>query len=95
MATITVVQTLSLAAISVIALGAAVALGLRFLDARAPSVPSRVVLGLVPAAIGAFVVLVLNVDLVPDGPDDAFIRVFVVAVTVAAVAITWYRALRD
>jgi uncharacterized membrane protein YeaQ/YmgE (transglycosylase-associated protein family) len=93
-ATIGIVQTLSLAAISVIAFGAAVALWLRLMDRRAPVIPVRVALGVVPALVGAFVVLVLKVDLVPDGPDEVFIRLFVVAVTVAAVVITWYRALR-
>jgi len=87
-------QLLSLAAISLIALGTTVFLGLRLLDRHVPIVPAMVLLGLAPAAVGAFVVLVLKVDLVPDGPDEVFIRVFVVAVTVAAVAITWYRALR-
>lgn len=87
-------QDLTLAAISVIALATTVALGVMLLDRRAPIGPVRLVLGLVPAAIGAFVVLVLKVDLVPDGLDDDFIRLFVVAVTVAAVVGTWYRVLR-
>lgn len=87
-------QQLTLAAISVIALATTVALGVMLLGRRARVGPLRLVLGLVPGAIGAFVVLVLEVDLVPDGLDDDFIRLFVVAVTVAAVVGTWYRALR-
>lgn len=87
-------QSLTLAAISVIAILTTAVGGVMLLDRHAPIGPVRLVLGLVPAAIGAFVVLVLNVDLIPDGPDEVVIRLVVIGVTVVAVVGTWYRAIR-
>jgi len=64
------------------------------LERRGRITPLQLLLGVALGLIGAFVVLVERIDLVPDGPDDTLQRLFVIGVTLLAVLGTWYRIAR-
>lgn len=73
---------------------AAIILAIAVLDRRGRIRNLQLLLGLGVGIVGAFLVLVLRVDLVPDTADDGIERLIVIAVTVAAVLGTWYRIAR-
>jgi hypothetical protein len=54
----------------------------------APGRGTRALLGLVPGLLGAFVVLAVSTDLVPDSLERRALPVVVIAVTVGIVLIT-------
>lgn len=64
------------------------------LDRRGRVPRLQVAIGLGVGLVGAFLVLVARVDLIPDGPEDTIERLAIIAVTVAAVLGTWYRIAR-
>ena len=72
----------------------AIILAIAVLDRRGRIRNLQLLLGLGIGLVGAFLVLVLRVDLVPDSADDGIERLIVIAVTVAAVLGTWYRIAR-
>lgn len=79
----------------VVLVGLAAITGAGFvLERRGRITPLQLLLGVALGLIGAFVVLVERVDLIPDGPDDAFQRIFVIVVTVLVVLGTWWRIAR-
>lgn len=80
--------------IALLAAAAAVAITVAVLDRRGRRVTVQIALGLALGLVGAFVILVSRVDLIPDQPEDLLQRLFVVALTVIAVVGTWYRIAR-
>ena len=66
----------------------------RFSNAAAADDALQLALGLGVGLLGAFLVLVSRIDLVPDGPEDGLERLAVVGVTIALVIGTWYRVAR-
>ena len=54
----------------------------------------QVALGIAAGLVAAFAALVVQVDLLPDGPDDALEGIFVVGMTMVAVIVSWYRIAR-
>ena len=64
------------------------------LDRRGRVPRLQVAIGLGVGLVGALLVLVARVDLIPDGPEDTIERLAIIAVTVAAVLGTWYRIAR-
>jgi hypothetical protein len=88
------VQNLTVAMIALLAAAAAVAITVAVLDRRGRRVTVQIALGLALGLVGAFVILVSRVDLIPDQPEDLLQRLFVVALTVIAVVGTWYRIAR-
>lgn len=72
----------------------AIILTIAVLDRRGRIRNLQLLLGLSVGIVGAFLVLVLRVDLFPDSADDGIERLIVIAVTVAAVLGTWYRIAR-
>lgn len=87
-------QNLILGAIALISGILAVVGAVAILDRRGRIAPLQVALGLGIGLLGAFLVLVSRTDLIPDDPGDALERVFVIAVTIAAIVGTWYRIAR-
>lgn len=87
-------QNLTVAMIALLAAAAAVAITVAVLDRRGRRVTVQIALGLALGLVGAFVILVSRVDLIPDQPEDLLQRLFVVALTVIAVVGTWYRIAR-
>lgn len=51
-------------------------------------------LGIAAGLVAAFVALVAQVDLLPDGPDEVLEAAFVVGLTMIAVVVSWYRIAR-
>lgn len=92
--TILAVQNMILGAIVVIASILAVIGAVAVLDRRGRVAPLQIALGLGIGLLGAFVVLVSRIDLIPDDPGDGLERVIVIAVTLAAIVGTWYRIVR-
>lgn len=64
------------------------------LDRRGRVTRLQVALGMSVGLVGALLVLVARVDLIPDGPEDTIERLAIIAVTLAAVLGTWYRIAR-
>lgn len=87
-------QNLVLGAIALISGILAVIGAVAVLDRRGRIAPLQVVLGLGAGLLGAFLVLVLRTDLIPDNPGDVLERVLVIVVTAAAIVGTWYRIAR-
>lgn len=88
------VQNLTLAMIGLIAASVAVTAAVAVLERRGRITRVQTALGLAIGLLGAFMVLVSRVDLVPDGPEELLQRLFVVAVTGIAVVGTWVRIAR-
>jgi len=88
------VQNLVLGAISLIFIVVAVVVAVTVLRRRGRITWLQISLGIGVGLLGAFLVLVSNTDLIPDGPEDGLERLVVIAVTVAAVLGTWYRIVR-
>ena len=87
-------QNLILGAIVLISGILAVNGALAVLDRRGRVAPLQVAIGLGAGLLGAFLVLVVRVDLIPDDPGDGLERVIVIVVTAAAIIGTWYRIAR-
>ena len=51
----------------------------------------QVGLGIAAGLVAAFAALVVQVDLLPDGPDEALEGIFVIGMTMVAVVVSWYR----
>lgn len=64
------------------------------LDRRGRVTRLQVALGMGVGLVGALLVLVARVDLIPDGPEDTIERLAIIVVTLAAVLGTWYRIAR-
>jgi hypothetical protein len=88
------VQNLALGAIALVFLIFAVGGAIAFLERRGRRRPLQLALGFGVGLLGAFLVLVSRIDLVPDGPEDGLERLAVVGVTIALVIGTWYRVAR-
>ena len=54
----------------------------------------QVAVGIGIGLLGAFLVLISRMDLIPDAPEDSLERIAIIAVTVVAVIGTWYRIAR-
>jgi hypothetical protein len=87
-------QNLVLGAISGIVVIIAVVAAVRALSGRGRTTWLQVAIGLGIGCLGAFLALTSQVDLVPDGPEDALERIVIIAVTIVAVVGTWYRMAR-
>lgn len=87
-------QTLVLAAIVLAFTVFAILVTVPLLDRRGRITWLQVALGIGVGLVGAFLVLVSRVDLIPDDPEETVERVIVIAVTVVAVVGTWYRIAR-
>src|SRR5258705_5897083 len=72
--TIRCVQNLTLTMAALLAGTAAVLAAVFVLDRRGRVTPLQILLGLMIGVVGAFIVLVSRVDLVPDGPEDGLQR---------------------
>jgi xanthine/uracil permease len=88
------VQNLAIGGIVLGFVVVAIIVAIAVLDRRGRIRNLQLLLGLGVGLVGAFLVLVLRVDLVPDSADDGIERLIVIAVTVAAVLGTWYRIAR-
>jgi predicted membrane channel-forming protein YqfA (hemolysin III family) len=88
------VQNLSVVMIALLAAAAAVAITVAVLDRRGRRATVQIALGLALGLVGAFVILVSRVDLIPDEPEELLQRLFVVGLTAVAVVGTWYRIAR-
>ncbi len=88
------VQNLVLGAMIVVFVILAIAGAAAVLDRRGRVTPLQVALGIGVGLVGALLVLVSRVDLIPDGPEDTIERLAIIALTVAAVLGTWYRIAR-
>jgi drug/metabolite transporter (DMT)-like permease len=80
--------------IALLAAAAAVAITVAVLDRRGRRATVQIALGLALGLVGAFVILVSRVDLIPDEPEELLQRLFVVGLTAVAVVGTWYRIAR-
>lgn len=87
-------QNLTVVMIALLAAAAAVAITVAVLDRRGRRAPVQIALGLALGLVGAFVILVTRVDLVPDEPEGLLQRLFVIGLTALAVVGTWYRIAR-
>ena len=87
-------QNLTLTMLALIAGTLAIILAVFVLDRRGRIGSLQISLGLLIGVVGAFIVLVSRVDLVPDGPEDGLQRLFVIVVTVGAILGTWFRIAR-
>lgn len=87
-------QNLVLGAMLMVFVILAIAGAAAVLDRRGRVTRLQVVLGMSVGLVGALLVLVTRVDLIPDGPEDTIERLVIIAVTLAAVLGTWYRIAR-
>ena len=89
-----IVQNLVLGAITAGAVILVVLGSTRMLRQRGRFTPLQFAIGVGIGLLGAFLVLVLRTDLIPDTPEDFLERLAVIAVTVVAVLGSWYRIAR-
>jgi hypothetical protein len=84
------VANVELAILAIAVIAALIAIVAR-LNPGAPRRRSRALVGLIPGILGAFLVLTLNLDLVPDDLESGAIPLIVLAISGAIALITLRR----